>query len=89
MFLNFDEEDALSKKYDLTTTEGQLTLLFGPGLGFYPDPQNLVDVARFLERRLIKKGCSIDDCDVYAIYPEIIQILREASQLSINKLEGE
>lgn len=83
MFLDFSEEDELAKKYDLSTTEGQLVLLFGPGLGFYPDPSSLTDVARFLEARLAKKGSTIDDCDVYTIYPEIIRILREASQLSI------
>lgn len=83
MFLDFSEEDELAKKYDLSTTEGQLVLLFGPGLGFYPDPKSLADVARFLEARLAKKGSTIDDCDVYTIYPEIIRILREASQLSI------
>jgi hypothetical protein len=83
MFVDFNEEDELAKKYDLSTTEGQLVLLFGPGLGFYPDPNSLTDVARFLEARLAKKGSTIDDCDVYTIYPEIIRILREASQLSI------
>jgi hypothetical protein len=89
MNVDFNEENLLANRYDLSTTEGQLSLLFGPGLGFYPDPANLVDIARMLETRFAKKGYDPDTCDIYVIYPEIMEILREASQLSFNKVEGE
>ncbi|NDB81872.1 MAG: hypothetical protein EB127_03865 [Alphaproteobacteria bacterium] len=73
----------MDNRSDLSTTEGQFTLLVSQGVGLYPN-----SIAKMLNARFIAKGYDLDDCDMYTIHTEIMTILNEVAQASNNNKEN-
>ena len=80
--------EQINNEIDLNTTAGQLSLLFGSALGFYPKKGNINLIADMLEVRLTKRNISTNDIDVYTLYAEIINVLTEVAQASNNEKEN-
>ena len=74
----------MDNRSDLSTTEGQFTLLVSQGVGLYPDLEMTNSIAKMLNARFIAKGYDLDDCDMYTIHTEIMTILNEVAQASNN-----